>query len=209
VERTKGFDEALARALLAGDTEEINRALELIEDHLRGPLCGWLHRKLPGLPLDEVTGAWTQALVDVLRAARAGRFDATRPLLPWLQQIAYARAVDAMRRASSREHRREATARALNPSRVGRSWLVLDPVERCEMLQLIEQAVATFPPRQQLVYRTFAAHYPESCNPKLLRREVALASRRVETPVAVKRTLQRVLAKLQCILRRNGYDPWQ
>jgi DNA-directed RNA polymerase specialized sigma24 family protein len=181
----------------------------LIHEHLRRRLARWLYHRLPGLTPHDLADVWSETLLAVLKAARAGRFDPGRPLLPWLGQILYVRAVDALRRVTGRRGALEAAAGSLVDTRAGRRWLGLEPWEQDEVQRVVQEAVAALKPgsNQRLVLGVFVAHYPETADLAVLRRLVCLEARRVLTAAEVKTALQGGRTTLRAILRRRGYGP--
>jgi DNA-directed RNA polymerase specialized sigma24 family protein len=206
LDTTKSFDREHVSRLLAGSAEDIRRAIELMEEHLRGRLCGWLRKLFPGLAADDLGSAWADTLVAVLKAARAGRFDPDRPLMPWLCRIAHCRAVDYTRRETCRTEALEAAAYDLGRTLEGRHWNGLPPAEQHEVLRLIHEAVETLRGNQRKVLRDFVNHYPESADPDVLRWVVALTTSKVLTPAAIKRAFQEGRVKVRAYLRRKGYS---
>jgi DNA-directed RNA polymerase specialized sigma24 family protein len=205
VDGTTPFAEEDVRGLLAGTDEQIAEALALIDRHLRRRLCGWLRRRFPGLPADDLANAWAETLVGAWQAARARRFDPGRPLLPWLCHIANARAVDHTRRAASRAEALAAVGAALRASQAGRRWQLLGAGEREEVLGLIRAAIEDLPGQQRRVLEVFVAHYPETRSRAAMLREVSRVTGRAETLAAVKRALQEGRRKVRAFLRGKGY----
>jgi DNA-directed RNA polymerase specialized sigma24 family protein len=207
VDTPNSFDPEQVGRLLAGNEKEISRALELVDEHLRGRLYGWLYKRFPGLAPDDLANAWGDTLLAVHRAARAGRYDPGRPLLPWLCKIARARAVDGTRRETRRAGAAAAAAYDLARLLQGRHCGGLTPAERHELLRLIHEAIDALPDVQQKVWRAFVTYYPESADRRALRRAVALMTCHVLTPATVKRALQEGRGKVRAFLRQKGYSP--
>jgi DNA-directed RNA polymerase specialized sigma24 family protein len=206
VDTTKSFDQEQVGRLLAGAAQDISRALELVDEHLRGPLHGWLRKHFPGLTDDDLASAWADTLVALLKAARTGRYDPGRPLVPWLCKVAHDRGVDYTRRATCATGAAAAAAYDLGRLLDNRHWTGLTPAERHEVVRLIHEAIDALPEVQQMVMRVFVYHYPESADLRALRRAVALTTSRVPPPAAVKRALQKGRAKVRAFLRRRGYS---
>ncbi len=205
MEITQVFDDERVRRLLVGSDADMAYALTLIDRHLRNRLCGWLRKHFGALDPEELANAWADTLLSVLQAVRAGRFDAGRPLLPWLCQIAHARAVDQARRARCRHELLATLGQAARAAGVSRHGMAAGPEEQHEIMHLIHEAIETLPARQQRVLQVFVDHYPESRNMEWLRAEVGRQSGRVETLASVKRALQEARAKVGSFLRRKGY----
>lgn len=202
------FDELEVRMCLAGGEEDkIAVGLEIIHKQLRGRLCAWIRKSFPGLTADDLATTWSETLLGILEVARAGRFDGERPLFPWLCQILKARAIDHLRRQTTREEALVAVGRALRSTQVGQFWRALDEVERNEVMALIREAINLLPTQQQTVFRIFVAQYPETKNMNVLQREVARVTGRAQTLAGVKRALQEGRHKVRAFLMRKGYLP--
>lgn len=197
------FDDADIRRMLMGNDGDLAQAIGLIDRQLRDNLCGWLRKRCPMLDADALANVWSEMVLCVLKTIRAGRFDATRPLLPWLCRILYARAVDDARRQRSREEMLVRLAHALRQR--GRSRMVAAVEDRREVVQLIEEAIATVPPQQRRVLQAFVDHYPASGAMERLRELVSRVTGRVETLASVKRALQEARVKVRRFLWRKGY----
>lgn len=200
------FDEEGTRILLIGSDEEIDRGLVLIDQYLRGRLYGWLRKNFPGMSPEDLADAYGETLLDVLKAARGRRFDGDRPLMPWLCQIAYARAVDRTRRSTSRDAMLAAFGERLRNTQTGQRWKTLSPAERNEVMALIRDAIATLPGKQRQVFQVFIDQYPETSSMKVLRMRVSELTGQEQTLVQVKRAFQEGRAKVREFLRRKGYD---
>jgi DNA-directed RNA polymerase specialized sigma24 family protein len=203
---TDVFDDARVCRLLAGTDVDIAHALTLINNRLRNRLCGWLRKRFRRLRSDDLASAWADTLLGVLQAIRAGRFDANRPVLPWICRIAYARAVDRGRRAHCHQKTLENYGQMLRETGIQRHEMAIGPDEQHEVVGLVHEAIAMLPTRQQLVLQVFVEHYPESRAMEVLRDEVGARTGRVETLAAVKRALQEARATVRTFLRRKGYS---
>jgi RNA polymerase sigma factor (sigma-70 family) len=199
------FDEPEVRTNLAGSEEDIGKALTSIHEHLRHRLCGWIRKRFPGLSPEDLASTWSDTLACVLEATKRGRFDSSRPLIPWLCQILTARAIDHTRRRAARQEVLIAVGHVLRSTRLGRFWQTLRAVKRNELMQLVRDALETLPAQQQRVFQIYLEHYPESRSMELLQREVSRATGCMETLAAVKRALQEGREKVRTFLRRGGY----
>jgi RNA polymerase sigma factor (sigma-70 family) len=202
----ENFDDEEIRILLVGSEVEIGSGLIFLNRHLRDGMCGYLRQHFPGIPPQDLPDIWGETLVSVLAAARARRFDGDQPLLPWLCQIARARAIDHLRARTRYERVLDAVAAALEGTHTGQVWGGLTPVERNEVLGLIRDAVASLPARQRLVMQVYVDQYPDSASMERLQEEVSRVTRRPETLAAVKRALQEARSKVREFLQRRGYD---
>lgn len=200
------FDDKEIRRLLAGSEGELAEALTLIDRQLRDRMCGWLHKRCPLMDAETLANTWSEAILCLLQAIRAGRFDPARPLLPWLCQTLHARAVDHARRSRCRQDVLTMLGVALRQRRVQPSGIAASAEERREVVQLIREAIGRLPAQQQLVLQVFVDHYPDSASMERLREEVGRASGRTETLASVKRALQEARVKVRAFLRRKGYS---
>ena len=94
----------------------------------------------------------------VLTAVRQNRFDANRPLIPWLCTIAYRRATDLTRRKSSHTDALAAVGREIAATSTGRRPKGLSSDERGEALELLQGLVAAGEPDSE----TGAEAHPEA-----------------------------------------------
>jgi hypothetical protein len=136
MEMTDVFDDAHVCRLLAGTEVDIAHALTLIDHRLRNRIRGWLRQRFRLLHPDDLAGAWADTLLGVLHAVRAGRFDASRPVLPWICQIAYARAVDHARRAHCHQQALENFGQTLREAGIRRHGVAVGPNEQHEVVEL-------------------------------------------------------------------------
>ncbi len=202
---TNVFDEERVKKLLQGEYRDVAQALGQIVHHLRDGLCGWLRRQFPGLSPEDLADTWQETLVSVLTAVRKGRFDANRPLIPWLCTIAYRRATDVTRRKSTTGEALAAVGRQIAATSTGRRWKSLSAEARSEALELTLEHIESLPTMQRIVLRTFSDHYPETANMETLRVMVSQVRGQEATLASVKRALQEGRRKLQEFLERNGY----
>lgn len=205
MEATNSLDEERIRSLLLGGRREVAEALEEISAQLRDGICGWLRRSFPALSAEDLADVWQDTLLAVITALRRNRFDADRPLVPWLSAIASRRAIDLARRRSSHARALDVLGRELSRTAVGRRWALLGAAERREILDLLAAEIAGLPPRQRLVLRTFSLHYPETADMEVLRKRVSAALGEEATIASVKRALQEGRRKLRELFERKGY----
>lgn len=202
---TKIFDEKRVRNLLRGGDREVAEALTQIVCHLQTSLCGWLRRNFPGLAPEDLADTWQETLLSVITAVRNGKFDAHRPLIPWLCTIAYRRATDVTRRKSSANDALAAVGRAITGTSTGQRWKRLRAEERSEALELTLEHIETLPTMQRIVLTTFSDHYPETRNMETLRDMVSRARGEEATLASVKRALQEGRRKLKEFLARTDH----
>lgn len=200
------FDEEEVCILLVGSSDEIAHGLDLINRHLREGMVGWLRQHFPGISPDDRAELWGQTLVNVLEAVRDKRFNADRPLLPWLCQIVKARAVDWVRRHKAQDRLLKAVALALAGTQAGQDWGSLDVLQRREIMALIRQSVGLLPGKQRAVMEVFVDNYPESADMDTLKRLVSEQTGQPETLASVKRALQEARAKSRDFLQQKGYE---
>jgi DNA-directed RNA polymerase specialized sigma24 family protein len=199
------FAEKVIRPLLTGPQADIDRGLVLMDQHLRQPLCGWLQKRFPKMTVDDLSNTWQDILICVLQAVQEGRFDGSRPLMPWLFHIANARATDHSRRASAQVRGLEAIAANLRHTQTGQQWQGLDQLEQQEVLDLIQEAIELLPGKQQVVFQVFFDHFPGSQKMKTLRRLVSRKTGLDPTNASIKRAFQEGQRKVRAHLRRHGY----
>jgi DNA-directed RNA polymerase specialized sigma24 family protein len=199
----EGDEVQVGRLLTAGE-RAVGQGLAELDRRLRGLACGWLRRRFPGLADEDVADVWGEALVGVLEAVRQGRFTADGPLLPWVRQIALARATDHLRRRGARLAALEGLWRTRGSDPAGRG--VTPDEEAREVMALTALGVAKLPGQQRLVLRAFAEHYPESACLEALRQEVSRQAGAEQRTNSVKRALQEGRAKPREFLRGKGYD---
>lgn len=205
VKSTNVFDEERVKKLLQGEDRDVAQALRRIVEDLRDGLCGWLRRHFPGLSPEDLADTWQETLVAVLTAVRDGRFDAKRPLIPWLCTICYRRATDLTRRKSRASEALAAVGARIAHTSTGLRWKMLSSEERSEVLELTLRHIERLPEMQRLVLQTFSDHYPESASMETLRALVSQVRGQQTTLASVKRALQEGRRKLSELLQRNGY----
>lgn len=200
------FNEEDVRILLIGSREEVAEGLDRIHRGLREGISGWLRQHFPGLRAEDLADLWGQTLTNVWQVVRDGKFDADRPLFPWLCHIANARAVDWVRRKKAQDRLVESVASALARSQTGTDWSVLGVLQRREIMALIRQAVAELPTKQRVVMEVFVDNYPESADMETLQRLVSERTGQPETLASVKRALQEARAKVREFFQQKGYE---
>ena len=140
--RAVATDEELMVKLQAGDES----ALGVLIDRWRGPLYGFLHRRVAAAATDDL---FKETWLRVVRARR--RFDPSRRFSTWLFQIANNLCRDRGRRAATWQRAREALARHADDAAAAREA----PLE----LRLdVRRRVAALPERlrEVLMLRYFA-----------------------------------------------------
>jgi DNA-directed RNA polymerase specialized sigma24 family protein len=136
-------------------------------------------------------------------------FTLTKPL-GWYLRHAFCRAVELLRR-----RKREARLLAF----VSTEWLdgiaasdaaVMDPLERAEFGQLLEELVADLPEGQAEAVRVFIAHQeelPAWAKFEALADLLSAETGRPVNPATVRSQLRHACGPLRDGLRRGGYDP--
>jgi len=140
--RAVATDEELMVQLQAGD----EGALAVLIDRWRGPLYGFLHRRVAAAATDDL---FQETWLRVVRARR--RFDPSRRFSTWMFQIANNLCRDRGRRAASWQRAREVLARGADEA--------VAPREAPLELRLdVRRRVAALPERlrEVLVLRYFA-----------------------------------------------------
>ena len=206
MESLNTFNEQRVRTLLLGSHAEVSGALEQIVCHLRDGLSGWIRKCFPGMAPEDLADVWQDTLVDVLKIVKDGRFDATRPLVPWLCTLAYRRATDITRRKTSSSEVLERVGRELAGTDVGERWRGLSTMQRDEALELTLEHILTLPRMQRVVLQVFSDRYPETARMEVLRAEVSRALGDEVTLAAVKRALQEGRRKVREYFEQKGYE---
>jgi len=206
VESLKPFNDRRIRTLLLGGRAEVSDALEQIVCHLRDGVCGWTRKRFPGLAPEDLADVWQDTLVSVLKAVKSRRFDATRPLVPWLCTLAYRRAADLTRRRTSSSEVLERVGQQLAGTDVGERWSALSAMQREEALELAREHILTLPRMQRVVLQTFSDRYPETARMEVLRTEVSRVLGDDVTLAAVKRAVQEGRRKVREYFERRGYE---
>lgn len=206
VESLTTFNEQGVKTLLLGSRDDVSNALEQIICHLRDGLCGWIRKCFPGLSPEDLADVWQDTLVSVLKAVKDGRFDAKRPLVPWLATLAYRRATDLTRRKTSSSEMLARVGQELTGTVVGECWRGFTATQRDEALQLTRKHILTLPRMQRVVLQVFSDRYPETARMEVLRTEVARVLGDEVTIATVKRALQEGRRKLRECFQRRGYE---
>ena len=206
MELLRTFNEQRIKTLLLGNRAEVSDALEQIICHLRDGLCGWIRKCFPGMASEDLADVWQDTLVSVLKIVKSGRFDATRPLVPWLCTLAHRRATDLTRRKTSSSEVLARVGRELAGTDVGERWRGLSAMQRDEALELTLEHILTLPRMQRVVLQVFSNRYPQTTRMEVLREEVSRALGDDVTLAAVKRALQEGRRKLREYFERRGYE---
>lgn len=199
-------DDRPVRDLLTDGPAAAGLMVAAIDRQYRRPLCRWLARAFPGLSAEDREDVWADALTDVLQAARQPRFRTDLPLPPWLRRIAFARAVDLVRRKRLQRQALHTLQGRFDPA-VGRPRAIPVAVLGTELLTLVRGRILRLPQRQRLVLEVYVAHFPDSARLAVLRQQVSRATGVAESPAAIKRALQEGKRKLAVWLARHGYTP--
>lgn len=196
--------------LLIGDEAERKQAIELIDKHLQRAIARKIRYAAPGLPPDELLEVYGDVLLGVWKAAKEGRFDPDRPLLPFLFTLAQRKAYDRLRKRSrvqkAREELLDAVAERLAGTEVGAAWEeVVAREDGQRMNGIIRDTVARMPARQRQVASVVIECFPSIPTPQEIRQEIYETTGEQLTVVAVKRAWQEARAKLREQLVLAGY----
>lgn len=205
MDTTPPYDEAAVRRLLTGGEADVARAFALINRHLRGPCCTWLHRRFPYLPVQDLADIWAETLVALHRAAQRGSLPQKTSLKSRIWWLAEARAIDRVRHQAAQQRLIDGVGELARLRQSGRRWQLLDAIEGAEFSTLLADAIALLPERQQTVMQVYLAHCPESDRMAILRREVSKVTSAAETVARVERALDKALRKVRAFLRTKGY----
>jgi len=204
-QQTQVFDDECVRILLIGSEDDIARAFSLIDEHLRKPMCAWIRERFPGMSSEDLADTWAEVLTNILQAVRAGRFDPDSTLIPFICQLARARAIDRIRRRTSLDAIIQAIGAALQGTAIGDYWRGMDVVDRRECMRAIRLAIAPLPRKQRIVLQEFCDGFPDTRSMEVLRKAVSDLTGTEETSASVKRALQEGRSKVRKSLELNGY----
>lgn len=198
--------------LLIGTEEEQNDAIRLIDKYLRFVISGIIRNVAIYLKSEEVQEVYQEVLLGLWRAARDGRYDADRPLLPFVFTIARCRAIDRIRRKSLRKRKignelvLDAIAGALADTKVGEAWgNIVSKNDGPRMMATIRKAIIRMPERQRQVASVMIDLYPEEPSLQEIREEVCQRTGEDLTVLAIKSARREARKKIREELVRAGY----
>ena len=196
--------------LLIGDEEEQNRAIFLINEHLRDVLVYEIRKTALTVPSDEIMDIYQEVLLNVLAAARERRYNPDQPLLPFLFMLAYRRACDQIRRKTTAEKNEsqlvEAVLQRLKNTRVGEAWgLVAKKNDGSRMIEIMRRVVVGMPSRQRQVASVVIDYFPEIPSKEEIRDAIFKDTGELVTIVAIKRAWQEARGKIRERLIDAGY----
>ena len=196
--------------LLIGDEHEQDRAIFLIDKHLREALVLRIRKTALSVPPDEIMDIYQEVLLNVLSAAREQRYDPDQPLLPFLFTLAHRRACDRIRKKTTVKENEgqvlEAVLQRLKNTKVGEVWkLVAQKNDGRWMMEIIRRTVVSMPNRQRQVAGVFIDCYPEIPSMDQIRTMIFEASGELLTVVAIKRAWQEARNKIRERLAEAGY----
>lgn len=200
------FDEDGVRIMLLGNKEEVEEGLTKIDQHCRLRICARVRRRFPGLTSRLLAEVWQETLIDVWKAVQNEHYDADKSLEPWLYTIAHSNAIDVLRQKTSDEEALARVGAELRGTAVGNWWSDLDPAERKEVLDIVQEHIADLPDKQRLVIQVLADQYHEILSIEDdLPRAVSKVTGTEETVAAVKRALQEARKSIREFLQKKGY----
>lgn len=196
--------------LLIGDKEEQNRAIVLINTHLREALVYRLRKTAQSVPPDEIMDMYHEVLLNVLTAAREQRYDPDQPLLPFLFMLAYRRACDRIRKKATREENEsqllEEVLQRLKNTKVGEAWeLIAQKNDGRRMIEIIRRTIVAMPSRQRQVASVVIDCFPETPSMDKISDVIFKATGELITVVAIKRAWQEARSKIREQLVKAGY----
>ena len=196
--------------LLIGDEEEQNRAIGLIDKHLRKTLVYRIRKTALSVPSDEIMDIYQEVLLNVLTAARGQRYDPDQPLLPFLYTLAHRRACDRIRKKTTIDENEsqllEAVLKRLENTEVGEAWeQVAKKNDGSRMIEIIRRTVVGMPNRQRQVASVVIDSFPEIPNMDKIRDVIFRTTGESFTVVATKRAWQEARRKIRERLIDAGY----
>jgi DNA-directed RNA polymerase specialized sigma24 family protein len=189
-----------------GDKEKVKRGLDLVFRLWARPVLSLLRgvHAPSQLPAEDFCDLWHETIRQLALRVQGGGLRRDGSLFALVCMIA--------KRLAARHVRRCATRRTvplfdeLEDTRDRRRWADLSPLERAEVLELLQAAIPELPPKAGTVIQVFIHNFPESEVMERLREMVSLVTGREETLAAVKRGLQDAREGLRNHLQRRGYD---
>ena len=211
-------DESRIKGLLTGNEDEVAAGLNWIDQNYRYKICGLLRRRFPGLLSEDLPEVWQDALLSLFRMIRLRAFERDGPLEGLVWTLAMRRAQDRLRRNVSWYKPIDAQMQEMREPQSLERWQALDALQRSELVELICDSITRLPPRQNLVWRTYVTHHPDSDRLDFLTDEVrkVLQQSRADavdqdpekllSKKAVSQALYAGREKIREDLRRKGYE---
>lgn len=204
-----GLDDEEVSILLIGNEEEQNEAIRLIDRHLRRPIAGVIRKAAPSLRAEELRDAYQDVILAIIQAAREQRYDADRPLLPFIFTLARYKAIDRVRKKSRKVGKKQvldAIAETLADTKVGEAWRnVASKHDGRRMMEAIRNAIARMPERQRLVASVVIDLFPETPTLQQIQEEIHQGTGEQLTIVAIKSARREARKKIREQLVRAGY----
>jgi DNA-directed RNA polymerase specialized sigma24 family protein len=204
-----GLDEEEVSILLIGNEEEQNEAIRSIDRHLRRPIADVIRKAAPSLRAEELRDAYQDVILAIIQAVREQRYDADRPLLPFIFTLARFKAIDRVRRKSRKtgnEQVLDAIAETLADTKVGEAWRnVASKHDGRKMMEAIANAICRMPERQRLVASVVMDLFPETPTLQQIQEEVHQGTGEQLTVVAIKSAWREARKKIREQLVREGY----
>jgi DNA-directed RNA polymerase specialized sigma24 family protein len=178
--------------LLLGDEEEQNKAIFLIDKHLRRSVVYGIRKTALSVAPDEIMDIYQEVLLNVLTAAREQRYDPGKPLLSFLYMLAHRRACDRIRKKSTIEENEnkllEEVHRRLENTNVGEVWeQVAKKNDGSRMVKIIRQTVIGMPNRQRQVASVVIDFFPKIPSLDTIRDVIFKDTGELLTVVAIKK----------------------
>ena len=211
-------DESRIKVLLAGNEDDVAAGLNWVDQNYRYKICGLLRRRFPGLLPEDLPEVWQDSLVSLYRMTSQGTFERDGALDGLVWTLAMRRAQDRLRRNASWYHPIDARMQEMREPQSLERWQALDAMQRRELVELICESITRLPPRQNLVWRTYVTHYPDSERLDFLTDEVrkVLQQSRADaadqdpdkslSKKAVSQALYAGREKIREDLKRKGYE---
>jgi len=210
IQEDLAFDPEEVSILLIGNEEEQNRAIYLIDKHLRSSVIYKIRKTALGIPPDEVMEIYQEALLNVLEAAREQRYDPDQPFLPFLFTLAYRRACDRIRKNNTKKENEkkllDEISQKLKGTKVGEAWeLVAQKNDGSRVIEAIRRSIIKMPTRQRQVAEIMIDFFPDKPSNQKICEEILRKTSEPTTIVAVKRAKQEARKKIYELLVSLGY----
>jgi DNA-directed RNA polymerase specialized sigma24 family protein len=214
-------DDEQIKALLAGESQAVAKGLTWIDHNYRYKISGLLRQRFAGLSAEDLAEVWQDSLVALYRMISQGTFRPEGQLAALLWTLAVRRGQDRLRRNATWHRPIDVLMHDLREPQLTEKWHALNALQRREAVELICDSIARLPPRQNLVWRVYVRHFPDSERLEFLTTEVrralsadrspsAAASGPDESLALTKKSVSSALfagrEKIREDLKRKGYD---
>lgn len=196
--------------LLIGDSREQERAISLIDKHLRRAIIYKIRETAISLAPDELLDVYQDVLLNVWNAAKEKRYDPDKPMLPFLFMLAQRRAYDRVRKNDAKKIHESSlldeVSESLRDTKVGEAWqIVAARNDGHRMMDIIRKTVVKMPTRQRQVASVVIENFPEVLSPQDVSELIYRTTGEKITVVAAKRAWQEARNKIREQLIDAGY----